>query len=213
MTTLKRALLGAALSGVMGAHTAYGSALDQFNAFVASTKSAKGEFTQHQQVDAAHKPATKPAPPSSGSFLFARPGKFIWTYEKPYVQVLQSDGEKLYVYDKDLDQVTTRKLGDALGSSPAAILFGNSDWNKNFTLRDTGPRDGLEWLEALPKAKDTNFDRIDMGMRDGVPQAMELRDSFGQTTILSFSKFTRNPPVAANTFQFVVPKGVDVLEQ
>jgi outer membrane lipoprotein carrier protein len=127
--------------------------------------------------------------------------------------VLQADGEKLYIYDKDLNQVTIRKLGNALGSSPAAILFGSNDLEKNFTLKEAGARDGMEWLQATPKSRDTTFDFILIGMRDGVPQAMELRDSFGQTTLLSFTRFEKNPALAESQFKFNVPKGADVFQQ
>lgn len=187
------------------------AALEQFKSFVSTTKAAKGEFTQRQvkTVDGAAKTANT----STGTFVFARPGRFIWTYQKPYEQLLQADGEKLYIYDKDLNQVTIRRLGDALGSSPAAILFGSNDLEKNFSLKDAGSRDGLEWLEATPKMKDTTFDRIGIGLKDGVPQAMELRDSFGQVSVLSFKKFEKNPPMGPEKFKFVVPKGADVFEQ
>ncbi|MDB5853213.1 MAG: lolA [Herminiimonas sp.] len=238
---------------------AQASALDQFKNFVASTQSAKGEFSQRlvkadkkagNAANGAANNAGNGAAPNAGSsatssgtgnnagstaannaadgkvagklavssastgtFQFARPGKFIWTYQKPYEQVLQADGDKLYIYDKELNQVTTRKLGNALGSSPAAILFGSNDLEKNFTLKDAGSRDGLEWLQAVPKAKDTTFDSIGIGMRDGMPAAMELRDSFGQMSLLSFVRFEKNPPLPANAFKFVLPKGADVLEQ
>jgi outer membrane lipoprotein carrier protein len=184
------------------------SALDQFKSFVASTKAAKGEFTQRQvkMLDGSAKIST----PSTGTFLFARPGKFIWLYKKPYEQLLQADGEKLYIFDKDLNQVTVRKLGDALGSSPAAILFGSNDLDKNFTLKEMGSKDGLEWLEATPKAKDTTFDHIGIGFRQGLPEAMELRDSFGQVSVLKFANFERNPAMTADQFKFVAPKGADV---
>jgi outer membrane lipoprotein carrier protein len=187
------------------------SALDQFKSFVRSTKAAKGEFSQRQvkMMDG----GTKLSNVASGTFVFARPGKFIWTYQKPYEQLLQADGEKLYIYDKDLNQVTVKLLGNALGSSPAAILFGSNDLEKNFTLKEAGTKDGLEWLEATPKAKDTNFDRIGIGLKDGLPQAMELRDSFGQVSLLSFTKFEKNPAMAADQFRFVVPKGADVFQQ
>jgi outer membrane lipoprotein carrier protein len=187
------------------------SALDQFKTFVSTTKAAKGEFVQ-KQVKSVGKGETA-ANSSSGTFLFARPGKFIWTYQKPYEQLLQADGQKLYIYDKDLNQVTVKQLGDALGSSPAAILFGSNDLEKNFTLKDAGAKDGLEWLEATPKTKDTTFDRIGIGLKDGVPQAMELRDSFGQVSVLTFRKFEKNPSIAADQFRFVVPKGADVFQQ
>jgi outer membrane lipoprotein carrier protein len=190
--------------------SASANALDQFKSFVSGTKSARGDFTQTQ----IRKSNTgKAAPVSSGSFVFARPGKFIWTYQKPYEQVLQADGETLYIYDKDLNQVTTRKLGNALGSSPAAILFGSNDLEKNFNLADAGARDGLEWLSATPKSKDTTFEQIGIGLKDGVPQAMELKDNFGQTTVLKFSNFQRNPSLGAQQFRFEAPKGAEVVNQ
>lgn len=187
------------------------SALDQFKSFVSTTKAAKGEFTQRQvkKMDGTSKVSNA----ATGTFVFARPGKFVWTYQKPYEQLLQADGEKLYIYDKDLNQVTVKQLGNALGSSPAAILFGSNDLEKNFTLKEAGARDGLEWLEATPKAKDTTFDSIGIGLKDGVPQAMELHDSFGQVSLLSFTKFEKNPAMAAQQFKFVVPKGADVFQQ
>ncbi|RJF98146.1 outer membrane lipoprotein chaperone LolA [Noviherbaspirillum saxi] len=187
------------------------SALDQFKSFVSTTKSAKGEFSQRQvkMTDGSAKISNQ----STGTFIFARPGKFIWTYQKPYEQLLQADGEKLYIYDKDLNQVTVRQLGNALGSSPAAILFGSNDLEKNFTLKEAGTKDGLEWLEATPKTKDTTFDRIGIGLKDGVPMAMELRDSFGQVSLLTFKKFEKNPAMAADQFRFAVPKGADVFQQ
>ena len=194
-----------ALSGA-----AHAAALDQFKSFVATTKSAKGEFTQQQL----RKSATgKAAPVSSGSFVFARPGKFIWNYQKPYDQLLQADGDQLYIYDKDLNQVTIKKLGNALGSSPAAILFGSNDLEKNFTLSEAGTRDGLEWLNAVPKARDTSFEQISIGLRNGVPEAMELKDNFGQTSVLKFTSFQRNPSLGAQQFSFQIPKGADVNRQ
>lgn len=191
------------------AASASASALEQFKAFAAGTKSAKGEFTQHQVKKADAK--TKVSTPASGTFEFARPGKFIWMYTKPYEQLLQADGTQLYIYDKDLSQVTIKKLGDALGSSPAAILFGSNDLEKNFTLAEAGTRDGLEWLKATPKTKDTTFDEISIGLRNGMPEAMELRDSFGQTSVLAFKNFQKNPSLPADHFKFVVPKGADVI--
>lgn len=195
-----------ALSG-----SASAAALDQFKSFVSGTKSARGEFTQTQVRGKAT--TGKAAPASSGTFVFARPGKFVWTYQKPYEQLLQADGETLYIYDKDLNQVTTRKLGNALGSSPAAILFGSNDLEKNFTLSEAGARDGLEWLNATPKTKDTTFEQIAIGLKDGVPQAMELKDNFGQTTVLKFTSFQRNPSLGAQQFKFDVPKGAEVVNQ
>ncbi|WP_407672098.1 outer membrane lipoprotein chaperone LolA [Noviherbaspirillum soli] len=190
---------------------AQAAALDQFKSFVGSTKTARGEFTQRLVKNEGG--AAKVSNTSTGTFEFSRPGKFIWIYKKPYEQQLQADGEKLFIYDKDLNQVTVRKLGNALGSSPAAILFGSNDLEKNFTLKDAGERDGMEWLQAIPKAKDTTFDQIGIGLRDGVPVAMELRDSFGQVSLLTFTRFEKNPSLPDSQFRFTPPKGADVFEQ
>jgi outer membrane lipoprotein carrier protein len=109
--------------------------------------------------------------------------------------------------------VTIKTLGNAIGSSPAAILFGSNDLEKNFTLSEGGLREGIEWLQAIPKAKDTSFEKIGIGLKDGVPVAMELRDSFGQISLLTFTKFEKNPSLPANQFHFALPKGADVLQQ
>ena len=204
MRMLKHTLIA---TTILIAGAAHATALDQFKSFVAGTKSARGEFTQTQVMK------SKTGKTSSGTFVFARPGKFIWTYQKPYEQLLQADGETLYLYDKDLNQVTTRKLGGALGSSPAAILFGSNDLDKNFTLAEAGTHDGLEWLNATPKSKDTTFEQIGIGLKDGIPQAMELKDNFGQTVLLKFTSFQRNPALGAQTFKFDVPKGAEVVNQ
>lgn len=209
MQTLITSTMGAVALSLAFAGAAQATALDQFKSFVSSTKSARGEFTQRQ---AKKSESSKVTPPSTGTFVFARPGKFIWTYVKPYEQVLQADGEQLYIYDKDLEQVTIKKLGNALGSSPAAILFGSNDLEKNFTLSEAGSRDGMEWLNATPKAKDSQFQQISIGLRNGTPEAMELKDSFGQTSLLSFQKFEKNPPLGATQFKFDVPKGAEVLK-
>lgn len=206
----------AALAALLPAWTApaYANALDEFRSFVSSTRSARGDFVQRVvRQDAAAPGKVQMSKESTGTFQFSRPGKFIWTYRKPYEQVLQADGQKLYIYDKDLNQVTVRKLGNALGSSPAAILFGSNDLETSFTLKDGGTRDGMAWMQATPKSRDTSFEQIGIGLRDGVPAAMELRDSFGQVTLLTFTRFEKNPPMPETQFRFVVPKGADVLEQ
>ncbi|MEY3265359.1 MAG: outer rane lipoprotein carrier protein [Pseudomonadota bacterium] len=192
---------------------AQATALEQFKSFVSATRTARGEFTQRLVKAEADRGTARISNPSTGSFQFARPGKFIWIYSKPYEQLLQADGDKLYIFDKDLNQVTIKTLGNAIGSSPAAILFGSNDLEKNFTLSEGGTRDGIEWLQAIPKTKDTNFEKIGIGLKDGMPVAMELRDSFGQVSLLSFTRFEKNPSLSPNQFRFVIPKGADVLQQ
>lgn len=188
--------------------SAQASAVDQFKVFVSSNKTAKGEFSQ-QQVKIVEGKA-KIGKSASGVFVFARPGKFIWTYLVPYEQILQSDGEKLYLYDKDLNQVTIKAISSALGASPAAILFGQSDLEKNFTLKEVGLKQGVEWLEAIPKEKDTQFEHIGIGMKDGLPLALELRDKFGQISLVTLKNFEKNPNLKTDQFKFVVPAGADV---
>jgi outer membrane lipoprotein carrier protein len=187
---------------------AHGGSLDQLRAFLTQTSSARGEFVQ--RVSARGGSAQ---PVSSGRFAFQRPGKFRWTYDKPYEQVIVADGTRLVLYDKDLNQVTIRKLGAALPSSPASILFGANEFEKEFEVADIGARDGLEWVQATPRAKDSTFERIEIGFRDGLPQAMRLADNFGQVTQLVFSRLERNPKLGAETFGFTPPKGADVLTE
>ncbi len=116
-------------------------------------------------------------------------------------QMLQADGDKLYVYDKDLNQVTVRALGGALGASPAAILFGSNDLDKNFTLRDAGVKGGIDWLELTPKAKDTQFQSVGIGFKDGNLEAMELHDVFGNVTLADVLEHPEEPAAARRCVQ------------
>ena len=194
--------LGAA-PGVAGA-----AALEQLRAFLTDTRSARGEFRQKVlRSDGGV------AESSSGDFAFSRPGRFRWEVRRPYEQLLVADGQKLYFYDKDLNQVTVRRLADSLASTPAAILFGDSDLERDFALRELAPRDGLEWVEALPRNKDAGFERIALGFRDGLPATMEVGDAFGRTTVFEFSAIARNAAVTPELFRYVPAKGVDVVEQ
>jgi outer membrane lipoprotein carrier protein len=220
--TLKQLVGAALMSSMLIASHAFASGTEQLKAFVAQVHAARGDFTQQEVKqpskanNGANNGASASAMPaksqtSSGTFMFARPGKFIWSYDKPYSQILQADGDKLYVYDKDLNQVTVRTLGGALGASPAAILFGSNDLEKNFTLRDAGEKGGIDWLQLTPKAKDTQFESVGIGFKDGNLQAMELHDVFGNVTLLTFSNIQKNPPIKSDTFKFTVPKGADVI--
>ncbi len=212
---LVASLAGASLMA-MASH-AFAGGTDELKSFIAQVKSARGSFTQ-QIVKAPSKAASgaiataKPNDNSSGSFVFARPGKFVWSYEKPYQQLLQADGSTLFVYDKDLNQVTERKLSGALGASPAAILFGSNDIEKNYTLRDGGEKGGIDWVEMLPKAQDTQFQRIGIGFKGGALAAMELHDVFGNVTLLTFTNLQTNPSLPADQFRFTVPQGADVIK-
>jgi outer membrane lipoprotein carrier protein len=197
----------AAALATLGIAPARAAGIDQLRAFLAQTKTARGEFSQ--RVGSRSSPKTQN---SSGTFVFQRPGRFRWTYAKPYEQVIVADGETLHLFDKDLNQVTVKKLAGAIPASPASILFGSNQFEKDFEVRDGGLRDELEWIVATPRAKDTPFEKIEIGFRDGLPAAMHLVDSFGQTSQLRFSKVERNPVVDAQTFRFTPPPGADVLD-
>ncbi len=182
-------------------------AIAQLHDFLAHASSARGHFTQQDAAGKGGSPRL-----ARGDFEFLRPGRFRWTYRSPYEQVIVSDGATLFLYDKDLNQVTRRKLSGALPASPASILFGSDAMERDFELSADGASGGLEWLRARPHQADSPFADIRIGFRDGLPVAMQLKDSFGQSTTLSFDKVERNPPLAAAAFTFVPPKGVDVLE-
>jgi outer membrane lipoprotein carrier protein len=129
--------------------------------------------------------------------MFSRPGKFRWTYDKPYYQLIVGDGERLWVYDRDLNQVSTKKLSAALGASPAALLAGDNALDKNFDLKEGGTADGIEWVDAQPKNQDAGFQFLRIGFVGEALRSMELTDSFGQVTTIAFEKFERNPQLPA----------------
>lgn len=181
-------------------------AIAQLNQFVAATRSAEGEFEQTVMARSGRKPQQ-----AAGRFAFARPGKFRWEYELPYQQLLVGDGERLWSWDRDLNQVTVRPIGDALGSTPAAILFGQGDLQQDFVLVDGGVADGLAWVDARPRRTDSSFEWMRIGLDDGRLRRMELRDNFGQTTMIVFTRLQPNPAVDANRFVFVPPAGADVI--
>ncbi len=185
---------------------ALGGGLDDFLAFNAATKSATARFEQ-QVLDRSGKVVER----GSGQFAFARPGKFRWAYDKPK-QVLVGDGQKLWIHDPDLNQVTVKRMDAAISSTPAALLAGKDDITRLFTLRDAGSADGLEWVEATPKAKDTGFDRVRLGLANRTLAAMELHDQLGGRTVLRFTDLKANATVPADTFTFTPPQGADVME-
>lgn len=184
----------------------WATSLDRFAEFIATTLTASGEF--EQKVFDRNK---KLVQESRGTLSFSRPGRFRWTYVKPYAQLIVGDGTRVWIYDEDLSQVTVKKLDQALGSTPAALLAGNNEAVKAFKLSDRGMRDGLEWLDATPRDKDSSFSRISMGFGFSGLEAMELVDGFGQLTMLRFSTFKRNGAIDASTFRFSPPKGADVI--
>ncbi|MDH4235053.1 MAG: outer membrane lipoprotein chaperone LolA, partial [Gallionella sp.] len=186
---------------------AHAGAIDQLKTFIASTRSAQANFTQ-EVLDRNGKRIQS----ASGVMQFQRPGKFRWSYQRPYEQLIVGDGAKFWLYDVDLNQVTVKKLDAALGSSPAALLSGNNEIERDFDLKESGERDGFEWLQATPKGKESSFDRITMAFNaQSELVVMELNDMFGNKTVLRFSAMQRNPKLPEQQFKFTPPKGADVL--
>ena len=185
---------------------AQGSSLERFQTYVRTTQAARADFEQK-----VYDRNGKLVQESKGSFAFLRPGRFRWVYAKPNPQLIVGDGERVWVYDEDLKQVTVRKLARALGSTPAALLAGAADIEKAFVLSDSGDKDGLAWVEAKPREKEAGFERVSLGLSVSGVEAMELVDHFSQTTRLKFTSIVRNPKLDGSEFRFTPPKGADVL--
>lgn len=201
----KKLLFG--LSIFVCAATAHAGAIEKLKTFIAETRSAQADFTQ-EVLD--HN--GKRIQIASGVMQFQRPGKFRWSYRQPYEQLIVGDGAKFWLYDADLNQVTVRKLDAALGSSPAALLSGSNEIERDFALSEDGSGDGLEWLRAKPKGQESSFEKIRMGFdaQSGLA-VMELNDMFGNKTVLRFSQMRRNPSIPAQKFRFTPPRGADLL--
>jgi len=188
--------------------TASANALDEFLAFNAATKSATANFEQHV-FDRAGKAVDR----SSGTFAFTRPGKFRWAYEAPNKQLIVGDGARLWIHDPDLNQVTVKRMDRAISSTPAALLAGRDDITKVFTLSDGGTSEGLAWVLASPREKDTGFESVRIGLKAGTLAAMELVDALGGRTRLAFSALKPNATLSPDLFRFAPPKGADVIEE
>ena len=204
----KHWMLLATLAGSLIAVPAIAGSIEKLHAFIEQTRSAKSSFTQ--EVTDSNGSVQQQA---SGTVQFERPGKFRWTYDKPYEQVIVGDGEKLWIYDKELNQVTRRNLDKALGSSPAALLAGADDVDRFFSLNAVGVKNKLDWLEVRPYDQDSLFEKVRMGFRGNMLEIMELHDHFGQKTTIKFSNLQRNPKSAPDLYTFTVPKGADLVTE
>ena len=180
--------------------------IDRLHAFVRDTQTARASFTQTVTDKNG-----KVLQTANGEFLLERPGKFRWSVAKPYKQLLVGDGQRVWVYDEDLNQVIVRRLGDALGATPAALLAGNQDVERAFMWKDLPMADGLEWLSATPISKETTFAEIRLGFDVRGLAALELYDAFGQKSFVRFTNMERNPKLPADNFKFTPPKGADVV--
>lgn len=175
--------------------------------FTATVKTATGQFSQESR-DAQGQSLSAM---QTGRFSFERPGKFRWAVDQPFEQLILADGQQLYQYDPDLLQVSIRPMSQALGASPAALLFGSTSLEENFTLAPQPDRDGLAWLRATPRQTDAGFSHVDIGFGQALPEVLELLDAFGQKTRIRLSNIQVNPTLPAEEFHFSAPDGVDVV--
>ena len=215
------AIVGASLMG--WAAYAQADGVETLRAFVKDVQSGRGAFTQ-----VVTSPDGKRVRKSTGSLEFQRPNKFRFTYQTPAEQVIVGDGQKVWLWDADLNQVTVRPMGQAMGSTPAALLAGGS-LDKDFVLKNvaasspnaaaatsTGSQQlgsSIEWVEALPRTKDGQFQSVRVGFRGPNLAALEILDSFGQRSRLDFAQFEGKVALPAARFQFTPPTGADVLNQ
>jgi outer membrane lipoprotein carrier protein len=202
---MKAWLLGGLLVGALS--VARADALDTLREFVRDVKSGRASFTQTVTSADGVKKRT-----STGSFEFARPDRFRFSYAKPFEQLIVSDGQKVWIFDADLNQVSVRRLSAALGATPAALLAGAS-LDKEFELVAQPSKDGIDWVLATPRQKDGAFQSMRVGFRGKELAAVEILDSFGQRSLLQFSQYAANVALPEQRFRFVPPPGADVIEQ
>ena len=191
----------------VGCGLARADAVDTLKEFVHDVKTGRAAFTQVVTSPDGFKKKN-----SSGTFEFSRPNRFRFSYLKPFEQLIVADGQKVWIFDADLNQASSRKLSAALGSTPAALLAGGS-LEKDFDLSAAPSKDGLDWAQALPRAKDGAFQSMRVGFRGKDLAAVEIVDSFGQRSLLQFTQFMANVNLPAESFKFTVPPGADVIEQ
>lgn len=190
----------------MGSQAALADPNQRLREFARQTQTLSGQFSQ-VVIDRNGRRTQE----SSGEFQLSRPGKFRWLYNRPYEQLIVGDGQRVWIYDRDLEQVSVRRVDRAIGESPAALLAGSNEIERHFNVREAGSRDGLDWLEATPKSREGGFERVRLGFRNQSLQAMELLDSFGQTTVVRFTNLRANLRLGAELFRFQPPPGVDVI--
>jgi outer membrane lipoprotein carrier protein len=184
------------------------SGMQRLNKFMENIQTLDTAFSQEVTAEDGEVTQT-----SNGRFILSRPGKFRWEYEKPAPQEIVSDGKSLWIYDKELEQVTVKPLDESIGTSPAAILMQQRDLSKDYQIVDKPTREGLEWVVLTPKDQGGDFKQILIGLDKTGILAMDLYDQFGQTTAIRFQAPRFNTSITGANFEFTPPAGVDVIGQ
>tara|TARA_B100001939_G_scaffold224243_1_gene192992 strand:+ start:122 stop:769 length:648 start_codon:yes stop_codon:yes gene_type:complete len=175
--------------------------------FYNNVDSLSAEFEQVQQDDQGNR-----LQEASGTFDLLRPDSFRWEYTAPYKQVIVSDGEVFRFYDVDLAQVTIRSIDATLRATPALLLTGGAALEDAFNIASAGQRDGMSWVRLTPRADDTDFQEVRLGLKDQVPSVMELDDNLGQTTRIRFTDVELNPSLEDARFTLDIPDDVEVVD-
>ena len=199
----------------LGANTTMAGGMESLENFVRTAKSGRADFTQVVTAPGKDGQAGR-SKTSTGTFEFSRPNRFRFNYRKPFEQTIVADGQTLWLHDVDLNQVTARKQAQVLGATPAALIASSPDLNalkKDFSLEAVADRDGLQWVQATPKVKDGQLHTVKVGFRGTDLNALDILDSFGQRSVITFSKMELNGGIAADAFQFKPPQGTDVVRQ
>ena len=199
----------------LGAMSAWATGLESLENFVKSVKSGRADFTQVVTAPAREGQAAR-SKTSTGTFEFARPNRFRFDYKKPFEQTIVADGQTLWLHDLDLNQVTARKQSQVLGATPAALIAAAPDLTalrKDFNLEAVPDKDGLQWMQATPRTREGQLNNVKVGFKGNELVALEIFDSFGQRSLLTFSKMELNPALQAEVFQFKPPAGADVVKQ
>ena len=209
---MKKLLATFALSAL--AVAAHAGAIESLENFIRTAKTGHAEFTQ---VITAPPRDGQPSrtKSSSGSFDFQRPNHFRFEYRKPFEQTIVADGTTLWLFDKDLNQVSSRKQAKVLASTPAALIAASPDLEtlkRDFDLQALPDKDGMQWVQATPKTKDGQLQNMKVGFKGEQLAALDILDSFGQRSLLTFNGMQVNAGVSADAFRFVPPKGADVVQ-
>ena len=204
MPMLRTLLLLAA--GLVPAGSVSAGGIEQLDSFLRGLKTLEADFQQSLYDENLYE-----LEQSRGAFLLSRPDRFRWDYRQPEAQLIVADGEKVWIYDRDLSQVTVRALSNALGATPAMLLSSDRPVDENFEVSELMPSGGLEWIGLKPRLPDTGFSHIRLGFDGNVLKFMELTDNFGQLTRIEFKNIKRNPRISPRTFEFKPPQGVDII--
>jgi outer membrane lipoprotein carrier protein len=193
---------------------AHAGPMESLENFIRTAKSGHADFTQVITAPPKNGEAARTRT-STGTFEFQRPNRFRFDYRKPFEQTIVADGQTLWLHDKDLNQVTQRKQAKVLGSTPAALIAASPDLEtlkKDFDLQPLPDKDGLQWVQATPRAKEGQLSNMKVGFRGDQLAALDILDNFGQHSVLTFNNLQVNSGVSADAFHFQPPKGADVVQ-